>query len=288
MDTKPHTPHLTVMGIVLAYAALVCAVLSGVSCDDMLDAEKPIYKYFLNNVSIIGTAVPAGWDIEDYDQITMMNYLGGRAYQWEGTLAAGELKFAWQKPDFATGSWYMAGKPDLAVETDVPYEMVFVQSDVAENNWLITNAGSYRISLDLFAKTVVFSETGEVITPVGTFAAIYVIGAATPGGWALDNASPMTKGDANSWTWTGALTTNNLQGGLKFICKINSSDTLEYAHSPEFRPTAMGTVPTGTVQDLLYVPDGSTVNNNTFTIDTAGTYTITLHPSDKQVIFTRN
>jgi len=265
---------ILVLGVLLLCAA----------CDDMLEAEKPIYEKFVNKMSIIGDATPGAWDL---DLVTMMTNIGGKTYRWEGFLTTGELKFAWQKPDFLSGSWYMATTQGLAVEKDVPYDMVYVNMGLAENNWRITEAGGYRITLDLFAKTVVFEEGSGVMD---TFAAIYIIGAATPGVWALENATPMVKGADDTWTWTGTLTAANASagGGLKFICKKNAGDTLNFTSSPEFRTKVDGTTPTGGEQELAYFSTGATVNNFNFSITTAGTYTITLYPYRLRVIIATN
>jgi len=261
-------------------ALLLCAVLLYSACNDMLDAEKPIYEQFLNKVSIAGTATSAGWDL---DNAIMMTNIGGKTYQWEGSLSAGELKFAWQKPDFLNGSWYMASKFAMPVEDDLPYDLVFVSNGLANNNWEITKAGNYRITVDLFSKTVVFSEIS-----MPDFATIYIIGAATPGNWDLTSATPMTKGTDNTWTWTGNLSANNAGGGLKFICKINTADTLAYATSPEFWPDTNNDIFSAGEHELIYAPNGGGNADQTFTVNAAGNYTITLNPVSKQVVVVRN
>jgi hypothetical protein len=51
---------------------------------------------------------------------------------------------------------------------------------------------------------------------------IYMIGDATPAGWTIANAVPMTKSSENQFTWTGPLTA----GEIKFPTALSfSSDT---------------------------------------------------------------
>ena len=51
---------------------------------------------------------------------------------------------------------------------------------------------------------------------------VYMIGDATPAGWTIANAVPMTKSSENEFTWTGALTA----GEIKFPTALSfSSDT---------------------------------------------------------------
>ena len=268
-------------------ALLLVAFLLFTACDDMLDVERPIYERFINRVSMAGDATDGIWDLE---LVTTMDHIGGRTHQLDVQLKAGELKFAWQIPDFLAGSWYMATAPGLPVEKGVPYDLVFVNRGLANNNWRITEAGSYRVTVDLFDNTVVFNEVVLSEVDVPDLAAVYIIGAATTGGWDLNLASPMTK-TGTSWVWNGTLSPAGLEagGGLKFICKLNDTDALNYNSSPEFRPVSNGAVPTiGNEQVIVYVPDGALVNNYTFTITTAGTYTITLNPNTRRVLFTAN
>jgi hypothetical protein len=253
--------------------AAMCFLMMLAACDDMLDAERPIYEKYLNQISVVGDAGPGGWDI---DAVPRMIRSGGNRYTWTGYLNQGEIKFAWQKPDFLAGSWYMAASPGLEVEKNNVYSMVFVNIGEAKNNWKITEAGDYLITIDTSANTIKFEEIG--------FASIYLIGAATSAGWNLVNAVPLTKEGDGSWTWTGSLTTNNSGGGLKFICKRETGDTLAYSSSPELRPTVTELVPTGGEQELAYFPTGDTENNFCFKITEAGTYTITLYPNRRKVI----
>ena len=121
---------------------------------------------------------------------------------------------------------------------------------------------------------------------------IYLIGSASPAGWDLGNATPMTAGsDAYTFTWEGQLN----EGELKFTCD-RKSDWM----GAWFMASESGKAPTGQTEQMLFIDKSSDLckaqylENNVGDLDfkwnitEAGTYTITLDQLKETVSIVNN
>lgn len=125
--------------------------------------------------------------------------------------------------------------------------------------WNISG-GVYKIKLDIRDMKI-------DILPFTPYAMVYLVGDATPNGWSIDSAIPMTTGsDPNVFTWTGTLNA----GEMKFSCDKQSD-----WNGAWFLASENGMEPTGDVEQILFSASGSNPDNK-WKINSAGTYTIEL------------
>jgi hypothetical protein len=242
------------------------------ACDDMLAAQKDLWEKYRGKMSIVGSAAAGGWDL---DQAVVMDERGG-VFVWTGTLAEGEVKFAWQKPDFSSGTWYMARSQGERVSWDwAPgaaarvFPAVYIARGGADNNWQV-DAGDYRVTVDRAERSAAFSPLLHEV---------YILGDATPGGWDLDALSDcrMIRDADGIFSWTGELTAD---GDLKCICKKKSGDSLDFGSSPQFLAREADTpLEDGMALPVVYA--ASTPEDAAdfkFKTGSAGRWTITLDP----------
>lgn len=134
--------------------------------------------------------------------------------------------------------------------------------------WSITG-GVYRISLDTRAMKI-------DIVSFTPYAMAYLVGDATPNGWDINNATPMTAGsDPYKFTWTGTLNT----GELKFT--LDKQDDWNGAW---FLASEADKNPTGEQEQMIYNYPGAGVDYK-WRITEAGTYTIELDQLKETVTF---
>jgi hypothetical protein len=146
--------------------------------------------------------------------------------------------------------------------------------------WVLTpaqNNKAYKIAVNITEgeETMTMAE----YTPITT---IYVIGEASPIGWALDNRNQtkMTVGaNPYTYTWTGALTT----GEIKFKCSDDSDWSNDASHpwymaAEENLPVEPGTE--------MIVTSGA--GDRKWKVQEAGNYTITINQLTEKITFTKN
>lgn len=150
----------------------------------------------------------------------------------------GEFKFATE-----SDTWGFDWSYNLkATEKDAPYtstSMVFVKGYDPDNKWLLkpSEYGPYKIRIDLHNEPLMF------MAPYEDHEMIYMVGDATPNGWSIDDATPMTK-DGFIYTWEGTLS----DGALKFTL-----DKQGDWNGAWFMPTVEDAEPTGEEENLLYI-----------------------------------
>jgi len=192
------------------------------------------------------------------DPVNSFIFRYGAVLNWNN---GGEFKFGTQN-----GSWSNMYHPTIA---SAPYTHTAVtQDETNDNKWLIPEADcgkAYKIALDITdgAESMKMS----VFTPYET---LYLVGDATPNGWTISGATPMTKVDDYNFTWTGTLTT----GSMKITCDKQG----DWAGAWFMSATADET-PTGSEQYMTFVDkinDSSQADvDRKWKITEAGTYTIT-------------
>lgn len=198
----------------------------------------------------------------------------------------GEFKFG-----TADGSWENMYK---ATVTNAPYTdttMEFVKGYDPDNKWLLSDSETnlaYKICVDIRpgAERMLM----RLFTP---YSEMYLVGDATPNGWDIGNATPMTQDtdDPNIFTWTGHLNT----GELKF-----SADKKDDWNGAWFMASSENEAPTGTEQTVIFIDKS---DNNCqeqykdistggvdlkWRVTEAGTYTITLNQLLQTVVIARD
>lgn len=198
----------------------------------------------------------------------------------------GEFKFG-----TANGSWENMYK---ATQANAPYtdqSMEFIKGFDPDNKWYLQDNEAnqvYRIAVDI--------RTGAermMMRPFTPYTEMYLVGDATPNGWSIDDATPMTvdPSDANIFTWTGKLNA----GELKFTCDKQSDWNGAWFLAPEENAPA-----TGQPQTAIYIDKSDSWFKDMYTtiavgdvdrkwkITEAGNYTITLNQLLDQVTITKN
>ena len=186
----------------------------------------------------------------------------------------GEFKFA-----TANGSWENNFKAPYANAPYTESSTVFVSGFEPDNKWNLQDSEinkAYKICFDIRS-----GRERMLMAEFVPYEMIYLIGSASPAGWSLDNATPMTAGaDAYTFTWEGHLN----EGELKFTCD-RKSDWM----GAWFLASEGGKTPTGKTEQMIFIDKSSDwckaqyleLNVNDFDqkwqISEAGTYTITLN-----------
>ena len=181
----------------------------------------------------------------------------------------------------ANGSWennYKAASENAPLTEE---GMSFIKGFDPDPKWYMTADQinkMYKICVDIHT-----SEERMMMRPFTPYTEMYLVGDATPGGWSLDDATPMVQVDDSIFTWTGKLTA----GALKFSCDKQSDFMGAW-----FMAYNDGAEPTGDIEPMLFIDktadsftryqyaksEGVVVDDidQKWTISKAGTYTITL------------
>lgn len=178
-------------------------------------APMPIEPIHAETVYLVGDATPAGWNI---DSPTAMEKKSEYIFQYDGPLTAGEFKAC-----TSAGSWDVnfirPSSEGCAIGKDGVASNDFVYVANPDNKWRVTDAGIYRITLDLEHYTIEAERTGDISSekePIES-ATLYMIGDATPGGWSMDEATAYTRSAENRFifTWEGELVEGNMKACLE-------------------------------------------------------------------------
>lgn len=198
----------------------------------------------------------------------------------------GEFKFG-----TADGSWENMYK---AANANAPYtdpEVEFIKGFDPDNKWVLAQSETnlaYKICLDIRpgAERMLM----RLFTP---YTEMFMVGDATPNGWDLGNATPMTQNaaDPNIFTWSGRLNT----GEMKF-----SPDKQDDWNGAWFMAASEGEAPTGATQKVIFINKSDDTCQEQYNdisvgsvdlkwrITEAGNYTITLNQLLEEVTIVRN
>ncbi|RYD86136.1 MAG: SusF/SusE family outer membrane protein, partial [Sphingobacteriales bacterium] len=174
-----------------------------------------------------------------------------------GKLTAGEFKVPTVKGDWG-GAFYRPVE-NYPAETD---KRVQLNAGDPDNKWQIKVEGNYKLTLNLRDMTMDIVNTDP---PVAPFDKLWLLGDASPGGWSLDNASPMTvnPSDAFIFTWEGKLVAGDF--------KIATEKSFDGAF---YRPTTNAPALSETA---IQLNAGEPDHKWNITTATAGNYKITLN-----------
>lgn len=212
-----------------------------------------------------------GWSFEPMmqDKVNPFLFKLGRVMTWND---GGEFKFG-----TASGSWDNMYHPTIP---NAPYtHTAVVQDDSGDMKWMMSEEESnkpYKMVLDI-------TEGSETLTmsPFEPFEMIYLVGEATPNGWDIGNATPMTAVDGDPFTfiWTGTLKT----GEMKFSCDKQSDWGGAW-----FLAYENGIAPSVDEQQMVFSAKGDGGNDRKWNIVSAGSYTIILDQLREVVTIIKN
>lgn len=230
------------------------------------EKEKPAAEpIFLEHLYAIGSATPGGWE---WNQAAELRKESDYIFIYEGELNAGEIKFSGEKS--WDGSFIHSPLDGVKINKDgVEDEKFEYYAGGNDNKWKVEVQGKYRLTLDLEHWTIKSEFLGELQKETH----IYMIGDATAGGWAWDNAQEFTQDASNKdvFTWEGQLT----EGTFKM------SEEKDF-NAPFYRPSSDNvTVDASGVSasDMVFTasPDDQ------WKVTEAGTYQITIDINNKTI-----
>ena len=213
-----------------------------------------------------------GWGFEalskDAVQMNLFHY--GAVIPWK---ADGEFKFA-SVTDFGQADAFF--HPTVA---NAPYTSTSVVLGGDDNKWQMKEAECGKPY-----KVWFYTGKGKekmLMRPFTPYEGLYLVGEATPNGWDLGNATPMTKSADSPYifTWSGTLKT----GEMKISCDKQSDWNGDW-----FMADKSNKAPTGEVETALFVvksdaelssmyPDADLGSlDNKWNIQEAGSYRITI------------
>lgn len=183
-----------------------------------------------SEVWMIGDATPNGWSLDDAQQFAKAEGKD-HVFTWQGNLVGGTFKACLIKSFDAP--FIRPASGDVTVSKSGVSAPGFVYTTGPDDQWRVTDAGEYRITLDLENNTIeaVFVDNGGGDEPEEGIVAdnVWMIGDATAGGWSLDDATAFTKESKYIFTWQGTLKTGDFKA-----CTVKSFD------APFIRPASGG------------------------------------------------
>lgn len=228
-------------------------------------AETPLF----DSMFLIGNMTGWGFEPLTVDAIDPFLFRMGRFFD-----KGGEFKFG-----TSNGSWENNFKAPYA---DAPYTETsteFVSGFDPDNKWKLQDSEinkAYKICFDIRK-----DRERMLMQEFVPYEMIYLVGSASPAGWSIDSATPMTAGeDAYTFTWEGTLN----EGELKFTCD-KQSDWM----GAWFMAAEGGMNPTGETEQMLFIDKSSDWCKNQYLdvnigdldqkwqISESGTYVITLN-----------
>lgn len=146
---------------------------------------KP-YKPVTTTLYLIGDATPNGWNAGNATPLTAVPNQPGK-FTWQGNLSAGDFKFITTLGQFLP-SYNKGGS-----NTSLIYRTADAQPD---EKFKITAAGSYAVAVDLLNLSITLAEGNNP-----PYTKLWIVGAATPNGWNIDNPNQMRVDSSNLWVF---------------------------------------------------------------------------------------
>lgn len=203
-----------------------------------------------NELWIVGSAVPKGWDIDNADAM-IQDPTDPFVFTYNAQLVAGEMKIATAK-DWGAPFYRPIAADQPITETDIK-----LSAGDPDYKWNITEAGPYKITLNLRESTI-------DIAPFTPYENLWIVGDATPAGWNINEPVAMTRESEYIFKWTGQLNA----GEFKFPIATGDWGTgffMPYNADESIASTLITFRPTGSPDTKFRVQPGE-----------EGVYTITL------------
>lgn len=111
------------------------------------------------NVYIVGSAMPCGWDIGSPETMTY-DFMAAEkgTFTWTGTVTDGELKFSLDKDPSWGGEWIMA--PEAGASITPVCTGVYSPNGSPDNKWVVkySESGEYTITVNVYTYQVTFTK----------------------------------------------------------------------------------------------------------------------------------
>jgi starch-binding outer membrane protein SusE/F len=145
------------------------------------------YDPVSSTLYLLGSATSAGWDAANAIAMTSTTD-DPTTFTYKGSMFAGELKFITTKGQLLPSYQMGSNSSTLVYRTD---------DTQADNKFSITDAGKYNITLNLVDLTIKMEKQ-----PGPAYENLYMVGDATPNGWAIGNATQMVQDPDNLFKFT--------------------------------------------------------------------------------------
>lgn len=182
-----------------------------------------------NELWIVGSATPKGWDIDNAD-LMVQDTSDPFVFTFNEELLAGEFKIATAK-DWGAPFYRPASVDQPITEADIQ-----LTAGDPDHKWNITEPGPYKITLNLRENTI-------NIAPFTPYENLWIVGDATPAGWNINSPVQMTRESDYVFTWTGQLNAGEFKfpistgdWGTGFFMPYNADESIAIT-LVTFRPT---------------------------------------------------
>lgn len=242
------------------------------------EGEAPAY----DNLYIVGSFT--GWSFVKMTKDPLDDFLFRYNHYFTAS-EGGEFKFGTSE-----GSWENMYK---ATSANAPYtqtSMEFIKGYDPDNKWFLNDSETekaYKICVDIRS-----GKERMMMREFTPYEMIYLVGDATPNGWDLGNATPMTATESPYiFTWKGTLNA----GEVKFSCDKQD----DWNGAWFMNATGNDIAPTGETEKMLFINKNDDylksqyldVNvgdlDQKWKISAAGTYTITLNQLEETIQFVK-
>jgi hypothetical protein len=207
------------------------------------------YKPVSSTLYLIGSASPNGWSAENALALTPKEG-SPTIFEYRGALGAGEFKF------ITTLGQYL---PSYNKGTDETKLFLRILDSDADDKFTLAEGAVYKIVVDLLELTI---STTKLDVPA--YSELYMVGSATPNGWDIGSAFQLVQDADNPFIfrYMGVMAA----GEFKFPVNRNS----DWGQDMFMRAT----------DSTMYLHHGGDADDNKWTIESRGFYTLTLNLSD--------
>lgn len=216
-----------------------------------------------------------GWSI---GEALALKKVADHRFVYAGELKEGTFKLmSTNTGDFGTEDkdWFYAPAGETVISQDgaAADGVVAGTGKSADNQWKVTKAGNYVLTLDMSAHKITAEYVGDAASSIATGEA-RLVGDATPTGWSISGTA-MTKASSSplTYTWEGSLKEGEFKVALTSTNDDFSGEWLQ-APAPATEVNASGIV-NGNV-----VKGG---DDNKWKVTKAGTYKIVINFSAKKI-----
>ncbi len=254
---------------------------------DLEDMTVSVSRINIDNIWMVGSAMPYGWNLSD---LQPMYKQGEGVFVYEGPLNEGELKFPMQNANKFEVPYIMApeaGK-DIMGTGAIDY-VTTANATMHDFKWNVPADGDYRVTIDVNKRTIdcervdlsaQYAKMLEGDRLAKNDMKLYLVGDATPNGWAIANATSLHynyAADPNCLTWEGYLN----KGEIKF--PFIRSDKWEV---PFYMAATAGEHPAADGNELTFIDNSKGGQpDRKWNITKAGFYQIKVDAVNRKVYF---
>ncbi|HPT15374.1 MAG TPA: SusF/SusE family outer membrane protein [Bacteroidales bacterium] len=238
--------------------SLEARVIATVLSDEVEPQVSPVVSFKVTpydpvseTLYVYGNATEAGWDNTKAVALTAGDDPG--TFTWQGQLSSGEFEFLTVLgQDFPS---YVKGSSETAL-------VLRSSASQTDNRWTVSDPGIYKLSLNLLDLSISITQM-----PGPAYSQLFMVGSSAPNGWDISQATELVQNPDNlyEFSYTGVMN----PGEFKF---------------PVNRNTDWGQDMYMKVDDThMYLHHGGDPDDNKWTIDKKGYYTITLNLQDLSI-----